>query len=137
MPKTKFLKREIDQLKSFTKEENLRIISHINNIKKKDCCCILDCPKTDLLIFYWQPISRYINTTIFLNIERCVGSFILFWTWILSRILYNLKRFSYFSFSSHCIFLSSIFFFRSFLIKFSLGHLYTILSVRDTERDHA
>ena len=87
--------------------------------------------------FLREPISRYINTTIFLNIERCVGSFILFWTWILSRILYNLKRFSYFSFSSHCIFLSSIFFFRSFLIKFSLGHLYTILSVRDTERDHA
>ena len=58
MPKTKFLKREIDQLKSFTREENLRIISHINNIKKKDCCCILDCPKTDLLIFYCKSCKK-------------------------------------------------------------------------------
>ena len=42
------------------------------------------------------------------------------------------------TFPSHHIvfFLSSIFFFRSFLIKFSLGHLYTILSVRDTETMH-
>ena len=59
----------------------------------------------DLLIFhYWKQISTYKKTTIFLKIKRCVGIFVLLSTWILSKILYNSKRFSYFSFSSHCIF---------------------------------